>query len=165
MLMTDELKSWIGREFSYSAPEELGRASIRYFALAVGDDNPLYTSDEYARKAGYPSLIAPPTFVCETNQYAHREPNADGYIGHSWELPIAGCRMVRGGHQYEFLRPVLPSDRISVTWRLDDISEHTSSRGVPMVIAVAVATFTNQHGELLARNRETLIYQPLEPRR
>jgi hypothetical protein len=27
---------------SYGALEELGRASIRYFALAIGDDNPLY---------------------------------------------------------------------------------------------------------------------------
>ena len=38
----DELKSWIGREVTYTAPEELGQASIRYFAMALGDDNPLF---------------------------------------------------------------------------------------------------------------------------
>src|SRR5690606_29500170 len=65
-LLTDELKSWIGREAHYSAHEELGRASIRYFALALGDDDRLYVDDGYAREAGYPSLIAPPTLVCET---------------------------------------------------------------------------------------------------
>ena len=37
-LLTEELKSWIGREAHYPAHEELGRASIRYFALAMGDD-------------------------------------------------------------------------------------------------------------------------------
>jgi len=37
-----------------SACEELGRASIRYFALALGDENPLYVDDEYAREAEYP---------------------------------------------------------------------------------------------------------------
>ena len=52
-LLTDELKQWIGREFNYTAPEEIGRASIRYFALAIGDDNRLYFDDEYARAAGY----------------------------------------------------------------------------------------------------------------
>ena len=162
VLLTDELKQWIGREFNYAAPEELGRASIRYFALAIGDDNKLYFDDAYARSAGYAGVIAPPTFVCETNQYAHRQPNADGYIGHSWELPLTGCRMIRGGHEYEFFQPVVPDDRLRVSWRLEDISEHSSSRGGSMLIAIALATFSNHRGEMLARNRETLIFQPLE---
>ena len=162
-ILTEELKQWIGREFSYTAPEEIGRASIRYFALVMGDDNRLYVDDEYARAAGYSGVIAPPTFICETNQYAHRQPNADGYIGHSWDLPITECRMIRGGHEYEFFQPVTPADRISVIWRLEDISEHTSSRGGTMLIVIAAATYSNQRGERLASNRETLIFQPLEP--
>jgi acyl dehydratase len=161
-LLTDEVKQWIGREFNYTAPEEIGRASIRYFALAIGDDNRLYFDDEYARAAGHFGVIAPPTFICETNQYAHRQPNADGYIGHWWDLPITGCRMIRGGHEYEFFRPVRPEDRISVNWRLEDISEHSSSRGGTILIVIAAATFSNQLGEMLASNRETLIFQPLE---
>jgi len=162
-LLTAELKQWIGREFRYTAPEEIGRASIRYFALAVGDDNRLYFDDEYARAAGYAGVIAPPTFVCETNQYVHRQPNADGYIGHWWQLPITGCRMLRGGHEYEFLQPVTPADRITVTWRLDDIAERISSRGGSMLMVSSTATITNQRGETLARNRETLIFEPLKP--
>jgi hypothetical protein len=30
---------------------------------------------------------------------------------------------------------------------------------------IVAATFTDQHGEMLARNRETLIFQPLEASR
>jgi hypothetical protein len=30
-MLTDELRACIGRQARYSAPEELGRASIRYF--------------------------------------------------------------------------------------------------------------------------------------
>jgi acyl dehydratase len=139
----------------------LGHASLRYFALAVGDENPLYVDEAYAREAGYLSVIAPPTFVCETNQYVHRAPNDDGYIGQAWDLPIIGCRMVRGGHDYEFFRPVLPRDRIGVRWLIEDISEHLSGRGGTLLVVIAAATFTNQDGEMLAHNRETLIYQPL----
>jgi acyl dehydratase len=163
--LTEELRGWIGRVVSYGALEELGRASIRYFALAIGDDNPLYVDEDYARRAGYPSIIAPPTLVCETCQYAHRPPDQDGYIGHTWDLPIRGCRMIRGGHDYEFFRPVLPEDCVNVTWRLEDISEHSSSRGEPMLIVISAATYRNQRDELLARNRETLIFQPLEASR
>ena len=61
--------------------------------------------------------------------------------------------------------PVGPEDRISVTWRLDDISEHRSSRGGTMLIVIATATYSNQKGHKLARNRESLIFQPLEPMR
>ena len=164
-MLTEELRGWIGREVSYAAPEEIGRASIRYFALAVGDDNPLYVDDAFARAAGYQSIIAPPTFICESSQYAHRPPDHDGYLGHTWALPIEGCRMIRGGHDYEFFRPLLPEDRVKVTWRLEDIAEHRSSRGGSMLIVISAATYSNQRGELLARNRETLIFQPLEAAR
>jgi acyl dehydratase len=160
-LLTDELKRWIGRTVTYPAREEMSRASIRYFALAMRDHNPLYVDDAYARAAGYPSVIAPPTLVCETCQYAHRPPTADGYIGHEWHLPITDCRTIRAGNDYEFLRPVLPTDRISATWTLENIEERASSRGGTQLFVSSVARFKNQDDELLAVNRETIVYQPL----
>jgi acyl dehydratase len=160
-LLTHELKSWIGREAHYLAREELGRASIRYFALAMGDENPLYVDDEYARKAGYPSVIAPPTLICETCQYAHQKPNADGYIGHEWHLPVPNTRLIRAGNDYEFMRPVLPADRISVTWTLESIVEKPSSRGGTQLFVSSVARYRDAKGEVVAVNRETIVYQPL----
>jgi acyl dehydratase len=160
-LLTEELKSWIGREVHYPAREELGRASIRYFALALDDDNPLYVDDAYATKAGYPSVIAPPTLICETNQYAHQAPNADGYVGHEWHLPVPNTRLVRAGNDYEFMRPVLPIDRISVTWKLESIVEKPSSRGGTQLFVSSVGRYRDAKGEVVAVNRETIVYQPL----
>lgn len=139
-------------EAIYVAPEELGRAAIRYFALAIGDDNPLYTDDEYARAHGHPSVIAPPTLVCETNQYMHRPRDDHGYIGHTWDLPIQG-RLVRGGNSYDFVRPVLPTDRVTARWRIAEIRERDTKTFV-----VSEVTYTNQDGDLLATNRETNVY-------
>jgi acyl dehydratase len=162
MLLTEELKSFIGREAHYPAREELGRASIRHFALALGDDNPLYVDDAYAKKAGYPSVIAPPTLICETNQYAHQAPNPDGYIGHEWHLPVPNTRLVRAGNDYEFMRPLLPSDRISVTWTLESIVEKPASRGGTQLFVSSVARYRDANGEVVAVNRETIVYQPLK---
>jgi acyl dehydratase len=162
-LLTDELRSWVGREVTYTAPEELGRASIRYYALAMRDDNPLYLDDAHAREAGHPSVIAPPTLICESCQYAHRPPDGDGYIGHEWHLPITGCRMSRAGNEYEFFRAVLPTDRVTVTWTLEDIVERPSSRGGTQLFVTSVARYRNQHDEPLAVNREIVVYQPLLP--
>jgi len=160
-LLTEELKAFIGREAHYPAREELGRASIRYFALAMGDPNPLYVDDDYARKAGYPSVIAPPTLICETSQYAHQAPNADGYIGHEWHLPVPASRLIRAGNEYEFMRPVLPGDRISVTWTLEDIAERSSSRGGTQLFVTSAARYRDAEGKIVAINRETVVYQPL----
>lgn len=145
---------------SYEGREELGRAMLRYFALAIGDDNPLYHDEAYARAAGYPTVIAPPTFVCETLQPYHRPPDADGYIGHGWDLPGLGTRFFRAGHEYEFFRPVLATDRVSVTWRIEDMVEKTSSRGGTLLFVTSTATFYDVRGERLAVNRETIVYAP-----
>ncbi len=161
-LLNDELKAWIGREAVYPAREELGRASIRYFALAMGDENPLYQDEAYAREAGYDDIVAPPTFVVETCQYAHRPPNEHGYMGHAWHLPISGCRMIRAGHEYEFMRPVLASDRVSVTWTLEDMVERKSRRGGTQLFVTSVARYYDDGEELIAVNRETTVYQPLD---
>jgi Acyl dehydratase len=160
-LLTEELRSWVGREVHYPAHEELSRASIRYFALALGDENPLYVDENYAKEAGYPSVIAPPTLVCETCQYAHRRPEENGYIGHEWDLPIVGCRMIRTGNDYEFMRPVLPHDRISATWTLEDIVERRSSRGGTQLFITSVARYRDAVGEVVAINRESVVYQPV----
>ncbi len=164
-LLTDELKSWIGRQAPYTAPEEIGRASIRYFALALGDFNPLYRDEEFARKTRHGGIIAPPTFICETNQYMDAPINADGYIGHLWELPESpGTRIRRGGSEYEFFQPVRPTDRITAIWRITDIYEEQTPSG-PVLHAVSEVRFTNQHGQILATNREDNRYVLDKPQR
>ena len=114
-LLTDELRARIGETAVYTAPEELGRASIRYFALAIGDYNPLYVDKNEAARAGYRDVIAPPTLIAETNQYMIGPRHADGYMGHGWGIEIPDTRLVRGGNEYEFFQPVHPDDVVTAT--------------------------------------------------
>src|SRR3989338_2643949 len=58
-MLSEELARFIGK------PEdvrvfEAGKEVIRRFADAVGDRNPLYYDEEYARNSRYGSIIAPP---------------------------------------------------------------------------------------------------------
>lgn len=159
-LLTDEIKSLIGKEATYEAPEELGRAAIRYFAMATGDPNPLYRDEEFARQTRFGGIIAPPTLVCETNQYMTGQPREDGNLGHEWEVPLSNARVLRGGNEYEFLEPVRPTDCLRVTWRISDIFEKESRSG-SLLFVVSEAYYHNQDGKLLAINRETVIYQEI----
>lgn len=160
-MLTDELRARIGETRTYVAPEPLSRASIRYYALAVGDDNPLYTDVGAARSAGLPDVMAPPTLLADTNQYVAGPRDADGFAGHSWGLDIPNSRTVRGGNDYTFHRPAHPDDVVTVTWHLVDLTERTTSRGTTMLIVTSRADFTDQEGELILTNTETIIHAEL----
>ncbi|WP_433382817.1 FAS1-like dehydratase domain-containing protein [Actinoplanes sp. CA-142083] len=147
-LLTPALAARIGEEAVYTAPEPLGRASIRYFALATGDTDPAHLSGE----------VAPPTLICETNQYAGLPRDAEGYAGHSWGLAVPGTRLVRGGNSYTFERPVGPDDVVTATWRLAGMDERVTGSGKRMLVVTSIAAYTDQDGRMLATNEETLIY-------
>jgi acyl dehydratase len=158
--ITAEVKACIGREVSYTAPEELGRGAIRYFALAIGDDSPLYRDAEFAGKTAHGGIVAPPTFICETNQIIQQPLDENGYIGHDWALPLPNTRFIRGGNEYEFHQLVRPDDHVTVTWKILDIYERESRKLGELVFVVSEARYVNQRNELLAVNRETNIYTP-----
>ena len=159
-LLTDEIKSFIGREVTYEAPEEIGSAAIRYFAIATGDTNKLYHDEEFARGTRFGGIVAPPTLICETNQYMPGPLPEDGNMGHEWHIPVHNARVLRGGNEYEFLEPVRPTDRLTVTWRISDNYEKARERG-SLLFVISEARYFNQDGTLLVVNRETNIYQEL----
>lgn len=157
-LLTDEVRALEGRTKTYTAPEPFGAAAGRYFGLAIGDDNPLYSDAGYARAQGLAGVTAPLTLVCETNQYADLPMDREGYAGHTWDLDIPGTRQVRGGNKYTFHRRIRPDDVITASWRIASVTEKTTGAGKEMLIVGSTATYTNQDGELLAENEETIIF-------
>ena len=147
-LLTDGIRAAVGREVVYTAPEPLGRAVIRYFARATGDDDPRHLAGE----------VAPPTLVCETNQFTDVPRDADGYAGHGWHLDVPGTRLVRGGNRYILHRSVRPDDVVTTRWRIADVAERSTSRGQAMLVVTSVAEYSAADRELLAENTETLLY-------
>lgn len=156
-LLTPEIRALIGRKIVLTAPEELGKASIRKFALAIGETNPLYADDTYARASRFGGIVAPPTLVCETWQYLQQPIETEGGIVERFGLPVP--HVIRGGHAYEFFQPVRPDDVITATWTFANAYEKQGRSG-RMLFLILEMTYTNQHGERLAANRETLIYRP-----
>ena len=73
---------------------------------------------------------------------------------------MTSSRFIRGGNEYEMLQPVRPSDRVTVTWKIQDIYERQTRKLGTLIFVVSVARYSNQKGELLALNRETNIYSP-----
>ena len=67
--LLESLKETVGQEIVIKAPDEMGRSSLRQYALAIGDFNPFYSDREFAQAHGLRDVMAPPTLVCDTWQY------------------------------------------------------------------------------------------------
>ena len=71
---------------------------IREYAKALGLEDPVYTDVEAANEAGYPNLVAPPTF---TRQFWFDDDENDPMRHLGFDL---GRRLL-GGYSFEYVKP------------------------------------------------------------
>ncbi|MEU6266507.1 MaoC family dehydratase N-terminal domain-containing protein [Saccharopolyspora shandongensis] len=108
-------QSFIGREYPPTAAYEVGREKIREFAAAIQDDSPLYRDVEAAKAAGYPDVIAPPTFAVILSMAAHDAIVEDPQLGLDYS------RVVHGQQEFTHHRPIRAGDRLVTVVHVDDI--------------------------------------------
>ncbi|TDE60346.1 MaoC family dehydratase [Nonomuraea mesophila] len=108
-------RDFVGRSYPPSAPYEVSRVKIREFATAIGDNNPLYRDKEAARAAGYPDVIAPPTFPIAFSLQSGSEALADPGLGLNFAM------VVHGEQRFEYVRPVIAGDELVTTATITDI--------------------------------------------
>jgi acyl dehydratase len=138
-------KSLIGR-VSEPIVHEVEKGAIRRFADAIGDPNPIYQDEDAARAAGHAGLVAPPTFPTMLT--------ANDRFRHSLDL---GTRSIlHGEQQFEYMRPIVAGDRITVTSRVADVQEKAGA-GAPMDVIVIEDEGTDPQGQVVFRSREMLI--------
>ena len=100
----------MGHVYPRSEVYEVGRAKIREFAEAIGDDHAMYRDVAAARAAGHPDVVAPPTFpTIMFGRYAIRDIVDDPKLGVDYD------RLVHGDMKFDYARPVYAGDRLTVT--------------------------------------------------
>ena len=146
-VISEEMRSMLGVEVGPKV-FEIEKGMIRKFAEAIDDPNPLWQDEAYAKKAKYGGIVAPPTFLFVT------ELKEQPWWAMSVKCPLKG--FLNGGNEFEYYRPVKPGDIISVTGKLLDLREREAKAG-KIVIMIMEQTYTNQHGEVVAKGRFTFI--------
>jgi acyl dehydratase len=91
---------------------EITADAIRYFALAVGDDNPLWLDPEHAHRTRG-GLIAPPTFLWTAFMSPMFFPSESPVRSRGGGFP--GMQAIFAGAQFRFDRPIRPGDRFRST--------------------------------------------------
>jgi len=107
--------SFIGRTYPAAEVYEVGRAKIREFAEAIGDDNPIYRDPAAAREAGHPDVIAPPTFPIVITAKIGEQVVFDP------ELGLDYTKVVHGAQRFVVTRPIRAGDRLTGVLTVDNI--------------------------------------------
>ncbi len=139
-------RAFVGREFSFDTPFEVGRELIRHFATAIGDNNPIYHDVKAAQAAGHRDLVAPPTFLTTLGFRRHASPVGDPDLGLDYSL------VVHGEQKFVLHRPVYAGDALVGTTTVADIRD--VGRNEAMVLETAVSTV---EGERVATMTMTTI--------
>ena len=103
----------VGRSYPPSAVYEVGREKIAEFATALGDPDPVYRDPAAARAAGYPDVIAPPTFAIALTLEAAMVVLQDP------EVALDYSRVVHGEQKFVHHRPIHAGDRLVATTTID----------------------------------------------
>jgi acyl dehydratase len=138
-------RSLIGRE-SEPVVHEVEKGAIRRFAEALGDPGPAYVDEAAARAAGFPALVAPATFAVSLT--------SNDRFRHSLDL---GTRSIlHSEQQFEYARPIVAGDRITVRSKVADVQERAGASG-PMDVIVIEDEGRDDAGALVFRTRATMI--------
>lgn len=156
--ITEEMRAKIGRE-SPPWTYEVTTTSVRAFARGVGYVDPVYYDVDVARKAGYRSLPAPPTYL-GTPVFLPGQ-SSDTFSG-----PVAGLPRVDhglpglldGGTETEYFDTICAGDTLTVVQRLTDLEVRGSRTLGQMLIMTTETTYTNQECVLVARQRSQAIF-------
>lgn len=126
---------------------EVEKRHIRQFAAAIGDENPLYTDEEYAAKSPYGGIIAPPTF-----------PIVIGSEGNGISLDLDPKRMLHGEQEFLYTRPIRLGDRLVCQMKVTDLYEREGKSG-KMQFLVLDTEMKDESGEMVVVSRMNIIYR------
>jgi acyl dehydratase len=131
---------WLRRDVHTPAIyEPLSVHDIRRWAhYSVGDDNPLFSEVDYAKRSPWGSVIAPPTFLYSIDS---------GIVAPG----LPGIQWIFAGSRFEHFLPVKAGDTITARARLIDVQIKEGKSVARYVNQVGEVLYTNQHGQLVTR--------------
>ncbi len=128
---------YVGRVFGPGSPYEVSRVKIADFADAIGEPSELCRDREAAIKAGYPDVIAPPTFVIALSMASAGKVNEDPGLGLDYSM------VVHGNQSFEHARPLHAGDVVVATTTVESIKPIGSMS--MMTTSTDVSTVDGEH--------------------
>lgn len=139
----------IGKVFEITEPVNVSAENIRNFCAAIGETNPLYTDEQAAKSGPWGGIVAPPSYAVTFRNGRH-------FFQH---VPRFGRAGFDAGKDVEFLAPIRPGDKITLSSHVKEIYEKTGRSG-SMVFVVVRSTVKNHNGEAVAHIDHRFMNRP-----
>jgi len=136
---------YVGRTFEPSEPYEVSRVKIKEFADAIGEPSVLCRDRAAAQAAGYPDVIAPPTFAIVVSAAGSARVTFDPGLGVNYAM------IVHGEQSFEHARPLHAGDVVVTQTTVESIR----SAGA-MTLLTTVTQIRTVDGEHVCTARSTL---------
>ena len=108
---------YVGRTFEPTEPYEVSRVKIAEFAEAIGEPSPLCRDREAAQAAGYPDVIAPPTFAIVISSAGAAS------VIHDPDLGVNYAMIVHGEQSFTHSRPLHAGDVVVAQSTIESIRQ------------------------------------------
>jgi acyl dehydratase len=137
---------YAGRTFEPSEPYEVSRVKIAEFATAIGDSSPLCRDRAAAQAAGYPDVIAPPTFAIVISSAGLATLMTDPGLGVNYAM------IVHGEQSFTHHRPLHAGDVVVSQSTVESIKQIRS-----MTTLATVTEIRTVDGEPVCTARSTAV--------
>jgi acyl dehydratase len=136
----------VGRTYDSSEPYEVSRVKIREFAEAFGEPSPLCRDRDAAQAAGYPDVIAPPTFPIVITGAGSGKVTTDPEVGVNYAM------IVHGEQSFEHSRPLHAGDVVVWQSTIESIRQRSD-----LTMLTTVTQIRTVDGEHVCTARSTLV--------
>lgn len=173
--ITGEVSALIGCTGpAVEAPDPLDRSTIRRFAQAIMDDDPLYWDEEYATASRFGRIMAPPLLPLHAIRRpggtpdpldrAAEDPNYDGAgdvlvrLGLP-PIPVPQTRLLNGGNDVLVSSLAGVGDIIVARSTIDDIYQKNGRTGTLIFADVRTTYWVKQTKVALLHSRQVFIWR------
>jgi acyl dehydratase len=127
---------------------EVEKGAVRRFAEAIGDPDPRWRDEAAARAAGFPGILAPPTFPVTFR--AAEEP--------AWTRHLDRRRILAGEQSFEYVRPIVVGDRLRCRIHFVGVDERVGASGRMELLRQEVRG-EDAMGQAVFVHRKTTVYR------
>jgi acyl dehydratase len=153
----ERAKALVGRWAPSGSHEHLTTVTydaMRNFARGYGDDNPLFTTEEYGPKTRWGAQIAPPMIGIGLNRPLYGDPPTERLKRPSFR----GIHVFVSGSTWTWYRPLVAGDQLYSFGGTESVVEKHSEFAERSVLVTYAGVKMNQRGEIVAISRTLAIH-------
>ena len=127
---------------------DIEKQRVKFFSKATGQTDPVYFDEDAAKERGFPSLLAPPTFLTTVS---HEQKNPYQYLH---DLSIDMKNVLHAGQSYKYHDLVFAGDQITME---SNIKSMYDKKNGSLQFIEFESIFLNQNKKLTVESLSTLV--------